>query len=101
MSDPRYGDHFVHIYKPKECCRYVLCRPSKRNTRSRTRGNNVHTLRIELLYNSSSKYPVGIHWEELVLFILDSILYNYFNGRNAYIFFLKETSGNNASNYRP
>src|SRR5690606_6370349 len=42
--------------------RYVLCRPSKRNTRSRTRGNNVRTLLSELLYNNVNK---ELHLQEL------------------------------------
>ena len=42
--------------------RYVLCQPSKRNTRSRTRGNNVRTLLSELLYNNVNK---ELHLQEL------------------------------------
>jgi hypothetical protein len=39
----------------KACCRYVLCRTRKRNTRSRTRGNSVHTLLMNYCTITSTK----------------------------------------------
>ena len=42
-----------HDLKRAEQC--VLCRPGKRNTRTRTRGNCVRELSYELLYNNGNK----------------------------------------------
>jgi hypothetical protein len=47
---------------PKACYRYVLCRTSKRNTRSRTRENCVRKLPYKLLYNNVNK---ELHLQEL------------------------------------
>ena len=70
MSDPGYGDLFLkNKQDPERVVGTCFVAPgtrntrtrtrgkiaNKRNTRARTRGNSVHTLLIELLYNSSSE----------------------------------------------
>ncbi len=63
MSDPGYGDLSVNVnHDPERVVGMCFVAPGTRNTRNRTRENNVLNLLIELLYNNVNK---KLHLQEL------------------------------------